>query len=237
MSFLQDLIETRRAFSKIKVYSAAVAACHIGFGNLTASQHPPICFMKAARRLLPVSRSLVLPWHLVVVLEELKGLPFELLREPDLRFVSLKAVLLLALVSISDIHALSVQPSCLKFFPGEARIGLRPNLAFVPMVMGSCSRTDLASFSAVSEELQSDVLCPVRAVCPYMDRTTGFRITNQLFFFRASPHKGKRHKAAPHPGDSGDCFSLFLSWSAATSEVSCSLHPRFGCIMGFLQGR
>ena len=78
LSFLQDLIDKRKAFSTVKVYLAAIAACHVGFGKQTASQHPLVCrFMKGARRLLPVSRPLVPPWDLAVVLEGLKGPPFE----------------------------------------------------------------------------------------------------------------------------------------------------------------
>lgn len=64
-------------------------------------------FTKGARRLLPVSRSFVALWALAVVLEGLKGPPFEPLLGADLRFVSLKAGLLLALASakcVSDIH-------------------------------------------------------------------------------------------------------------------------------------
>lgn len=38
-------------------------------------------------RLLPVSRYLVPPWDLAVVVEELKGLPFEPLQGADLKFV------------------------------------------------------------------------------------------------------------------------------------------------------
>lgn len=45
-----------------------------GFGDKTVNQHPLVChLMKAARRLLPVSRTLVSPWDLVVVLEGLRG--------------------------------------------------------------------------------------------------------------------------------------------------------------------
>lgn len=47
-SFLQDLIDKRRAFSTIQVYLAAIAACQVGFGQQTANQHPLICcFMKS----------------------------------------------------------------------------------------------------------------------------------------------------------------------------------------------
>ncbi|KAK0146249.1 hypothetical protein N1851_014446 [Merluccius polli] len=121
----------------VKVYLAAVAACHVGFGERTASQHPLVCrFMKGARRLLPVSRPLVPPWDLAVVLEGLKGPPFEPLVGADLKHVSLKTVLLLALALAK------------RLFPGDVRMILRPNRAFVPKVVGSCSPIDLVAFAA-----------------------------------------------------------------------------------------
>lgn len=106
----------------------AIAACHAGFGGLTASQHPLVCrFMKDACRLLPLSRPLLSPWDLPVVLQ---GLEHRLLsRYRNLKLVSLKTVLL-ALASakcINDFHAPSVH--------------LKPNQAFVPKVLGSCSPT------------------------------------------------------------------------------------------------
>lgn len=50
--------------------------------------------MKGARRLLPVSRLLIPPWDLAVILEGLKSPLFKLLLGIDLKFLSLKAVLL-----------------------------------------------------------------------------------------------------------------------------------------------
>lgn len=50
--------------------------------------------MEGMHRFLPVSRSLVPQWDLAVVLE---GPPFQLLQGADLKFMSLKTVLLLAL--------------------------------------------------------------------------------------------------------------------------------------------
>lgn len=107
-----------------------------------AGQHRLIChFMKGARRLLALARLaslwLVPPWDQAVVLEGLKGPPFEPLQGADLKFVSLKTMLLLALAlanRVSDIHVLSVHPSCAQLFPADGRMTLKPNPAFVPKV-------------------------------------------------------------------------------------------------------
>ncbi|XP_028297024.1 extracellular matrix protein FRAS1-like, partial [Gouania willdenowi] len=166
-SFLQDLIDKNKACDTVKVYLAAITICHVGFGDKSASQPPLICqFLKGARWLLPVSRPLVSPWGLTVVLEGPKPPPFKPLEEVGLKFASLKAVLLLALASaksVSDIHALSVHPSCAQLFPGDARIILRPNLVFVPKVVGSCSPIDLLAFSTSQGEQQHE--CVMSSSC------------------------------------------------------------------------
>ena len=114
LSFLQDLIDKCKAFSTLQVYLAAIAACYVGFGKQTASRHPLVChLMKGACRLTLMSTPLVPPRGLAVVLEGLKGPPFEPLERADLKHVSLKTVLSLALASakqLNDIHTLSVHP-------------------------------------------------------------------------------------------------------------------------------
>lgn len=108
--------------------------------------------------------------------------------------MSLKTVLLLALASamrVSDIHELSLHPSCAQFFSGDVRMILKPNPAFVPKVVGLGSPINLAAFTASPEEQWSHTLCPVRAVRTYVDRTGCFRRSNQLFLSWAGPHRGR----------------------------------------------
>lgn len=190
--FLQDLIYKQRTFSTIKVYLAAIAACYLGFNGWAVSQHPLICrFMKGVCRRPPVSRSLLPPWDLVVVLEGLKDPPYEQLPGTYLKFVSLEAVLLLALASakhVSDIHALSVHPSCAKFFSRAASMILKPNPTFLPEEVCLCSPIDRAAFSALSEDQQSHALCPVRAVCAYEDRMASVNRSDQLFVSWGGPY-------------------------------------------------
>ncbi len=86
LSFLQDLIDQGKAFLTIKVYLAAITACHIGFDNKTVGQHPLVCrFMKGARRALQVSKPLSPSWDLGLVLDALSMSPFEPLDKVDLK--------------------------------------------------------------------------------------------------------------------------------------------------------
>lgn len=202
LCFLQDLLDKGKAFSTIKVYLAAISACHIGFGEKSAGQHPLISrFMKGARRIRPVSKQMVPLWDLPIVLEALSQHPFEPIEAVSLKYLSLKTALLLALVTakrVSDLHALSVSPSCLQFAPGLTKVSFRPNPAFVPKVMESayrCPATELAAFHpppfSSPEDQKLNALCPVRALQVYVERTAGFRTCDQLFVSWATPHIGK----------------------------------------------
>ncbi len=88
--------------------------------------------------------------------------------------------------------------SCLQFSPDYGKVMLRPNLAFVPKVSDSaynCSTLELLAFHpppfAGEGEKCLNSLCPVRALHIYMDRTKGFRKSNQLFVSWAPSHKGR----------------------------------------------
>ncbi|KAL7873605.1 hypothetical protein AOLI_G00126760 [Acnodon oligacanthus] len=132
------MLDKGKDFSTIKVYLAAISACHMGFGDKPVGQHPLVChFMKGARRKLPVSRPLIPPWDLSLVLDALCSHSFEPLVSVGLKFLSLKTVLLLALTTArreSDLQALSIRPSCLQFDPGYTKVHLCPNPAYVPKI-------------------------------------------------------------------------------------------------------
>ncbi|KAK7906753.1 hypothetical protein WMY93_015365 [Mugilogobius chulae] len=201
LCFLQQMVEKRRAFSTLKVYLAAISACHVGFGDKTVGQHPLISrFMKGARRKLPVVKPLVPLWDLSVVLDALCHHPFEPLEAVALKYVALKTVLLLALTSakrVSELQAFSVSPTCMQFAPGLSKVHLRPNPAFMPKVEPaySCPTLEIAAFHpppfSSPEEQQLHSLCPVRALRVYVDRTAGLRKADQLFVSWASSHMGK----------------------------------------------
>ena len=73
-------------------------------------QHPhSLEFMKGPWRLLAGSRPTSPSWDMAEVMKALTSRPFESLQQTNIKIVSLKAALLLALVTakhVSDIHAL-----------------------------------------------------------------------------------------------------------------------------------
>lgn len=200
LSCLQDMVDKGKAFSTIKVYLAAISACHIGFEGRAVGQHPLVCrFMKGTRHKLPVSKPLLPTWDLATVLDALSTPPFEPLEQVDLKMVALKTALLLSLASakrVGEIHALSVHKACTKFSLGNVRVTLHPNPAFIPRVLGSYYPIDLVSFYpppfSSDEHQRLHMLCPVRAVRTYFDRTKGCRKSDQLFVSWVKNHLGKQ---------------------------------------------
>ncbi len=86
-----------------------------------------IRFLRGARRLNPPRPHLVPSWDLPSVLTALKGNPFEPLQSVELKFLSLKTVLLAALAMVNrvgDLQAFSVDDPCLEFGPGNSHVVL-----------------------------------------------------------------------------------------------------------------
>ncbi|CAM4736218.1 unnamed protein product, partial [Leuciscus chuanchicus] len=160
LCFLQELLDKGRAFST--VYLAAISACHVGIDRNTIGQHLLVC---------RVSKPLIPPWDLSVVLNALSQPPFEPIESVELKFLSLKAALLLALSTakrVSELHALSVHNSCMQFAMDHSRVTLKTNPAFVPTVSESalaCKQVDLLAFHpqpfSTSEDARLHCLCPV----------------------------------------------------------------------------
>ena len=200
LTFLQEFLDRGLGQSSVKVNLAAISAYHVGIDGKTVGENLLVRrFMAGVRRACPVSRSLVPSWDLTLVLDALSRGPFEPLGTVDLKFLTLKTALLVALTTAkraSDIHALSVNPSCMRFSGNDSRVSIRPSLAFLPKNFPSgCTPVDLAAFhpppfSSV-EDRRLNCLCPVRALRHYVDRTVPFRKGDQLFVSWGSQAKGK----------------------------------------------
>ncbi len=111
---------------------------------------------------------------------------FEPLQTVEPKFLSMKTLLLLALASIKrvgDLHAFSVDNSCLQFGPADSQIILRPRPSYMPKVPTTPFRDQVVSLHALPPEADPAfaLLCPVRALRYYVDRTQSFRTSDQLF--------------------------------------------------------
>ncbi len=109
----------------------------------------------------------------------------------------MKTLLLTALASIKrvgDLQAFLVDDSCLQFGPADSSATLRPRPGYVPKVPTTPFRDQVVNLQALPPE-EADpalaLLCPVRALRQYTDRTQSFRTSEQLFVCYGGQQKGK----------------------------------------------
>ncbi|KAL0194499.1 hypothetical protein M9458_008071, partial [Cirrhinus mrigala] len=145
----------------------------------------------------PPRSHLIPSWDLAVVLQGLQQDPFEPLQSVELDALSFKTALLTALTSIKrvgDLQALSVNSSCLEFRPADSHVVLRPRPGYVPKVPTTPFRDQVVTLQALSSQEDDPnltLLCPVRALRIYMERTQPFRRSEQLFVCYGGQQKGK----------------------------------------------
>ncbi len=122
-------------------------------------------------------------WDLSVVLKGLLEPPLEPLESAPVRILTLKVTLLLALASfkrVGDLQALSVSESCTEFSPGLVKAFLRSKPGYIPKVLSTSFRSQVVVLQAFSPSPSSKgddlrLLCPVRALKMYVDRSSQWR--------------------------------------------------------------
>ncbi len=107
LSFLQQLLESGKAASTLKVHAPAISAYHVPINGSSLGSNALICsFLKGARRLRPARNPHFPGWDLPLVIDFLYSTPFEPLQAADLSWMSFKAVFLLALPSAKRVSEL-----------------------------------------------------------------------------------------------------------------------------------
>jgi hypothetical protein len=132
-----------------------------------------------------------------VVLTALQSAPLEPLKSVELKFLSVKTALMVALASfkrVGDLHAFSVDEACLEFGPAYSHVILRPRPGYVLKVPTTPLRDQVVNLQALPLE-EADpalaLLCPVRALRAYLDRMQCFRTSDQLLVCYGGKLKGK----------------------------------------------
>ncbi len=98
------------------------------------------------------------------------------------------------LPAVGDLQAFSVDDSCLEFGPADSHVVLRPRPGYVPKVPTTPFRDRVVNLQALPREEAHPaiaLICPVRALHVYVDRTQSFRISDQLFVYFGGQQKGK----------------------------------------------
>jgi hypothetical protein len=176
----------------IQGYRSALANQLYGKVQWDISQDPSLTrLLESFFRDRPVIDRRLPAWDLRVVLQSLTKAPFEPLAQVPLKFLTLKTVFLITLASgkrRSEVHALlhsrvrrdkhwsyvSLEPS--SRFIAKNQLARQSTNILQPIVIPALSPT-------LSEELKEDrLLCPVRALRYYLDRTKEIRGDRELLF-------------------------------------------------------
>ncbi len=200
LEFLQERLTAGAAATTLSVYVAAIAARR-ELDEIPLGRHRMVsAFMRGVRRLRPVRPTAVPSWDLSVVLECLVTPPFEPLESASERILTLKVALLLALTSlkrVGDLQAFSVSETCMDFAPGLVKVTLRHRPGYIPKVLSTSFRSQvvmLHSFHpppfASSEDERLHMLCPVRALKLYVDRSKVWRKSSQLLVCFGAGRRG-----------------------------------------------
>ncbi len=182
LSFLQERLEGRLSPSTLKcMWPLSRPTTMQWTTGPWESMNLIVRFLKGARRINPSRPPLVPSWDLSIVLAGLQRGPFEPPDSVVLKFLSAKTALLTAHTSmkkVGDLRAFSVSKECLVFGPVYSHVVLRPWLGYVPKVPTTPFCNQVVNLQALSSE-EADpalaLLCPVRALRIYVDRTRSFR--------------------------------------------------------------
>ncbi len=199
LEFLQERLTAGAAATTLRVYIAAIAARR-ELDEVPLGRHRMVsAFMRGVRRLRPVRPTAVPSWDLSVVLEGLVTAPFEPLESASER-ITLKVALLLALTSVKrvgDLQAFSVSETYMDFAPGLVKVTLRPRPGYIPKVLSTSFRSQVVTLHsfhpppfASSEDERLHMLCPVRALKLYVDRSKVWRKSSQLFVCFGTGRRG-----------------------------------------------
>lgn len=103
---------------------------------------------------------------------------------------------------MSNIHALSLHPSCMHSPAENLGVTLKPNPAFIPKVADVCLLVGLAAFQpplhSTAEERRVHMLCPFHTLHVYVERTRAFREADQLFVSWMKPHRAMTKQKLSH---------------------------------------
>jgi hypothetical protein len=146
-------------------------------------------FLKSLKQKVPVQKVKFPKWELCIVLKGLRSEQFEPLDQVNFRNLTYKTVFLVALASaarVSEISALSAEEGFVRFKPDKSRVTLRPQVGFVAKNQQPTDPPRDMVIQSLRQHAQDTdperLLCPVRALRIYLERTNVFRKDRKKLF-------------------------------------------------------
>lgn len=188
-----SLFREGRQVSTIRNYRSAISAIHKGFPDGTSPGTNPTInqLLRGMFHKRPPTRRLPPSWSINGVLATLAAPPYEPIHNATLEHLTFKTLFLVAAASArrrSELHALTTKEGFLRFDPSGVR--MLPDPSFLTKNQ-SASFTPaeiflpyIASLSSIRED---KLVCPVRALSWYLERTKPIRNSPRLFLVPRSP--------------------------------------------------
>ncbi|CAG2193457.1 unnamed protein product [Mytilus edulis] len=169
----------------------------------------------------PRQRVLIPSWNLSLVLSALKTHPFEPAEKVEIKFLSYKCCFLLALASgrrRSEIHAFSTADYCLRFNRDKSSVTLLTDPAFLAKNQIPGRGSEPIVIPALP------VLCPIRVLLLYLQRTRSLRTSSNSRLF-IPINKGKQDLSAKTIS-TWICKTIQLAYSFSNEELLNSMHVK-----------
>ena len=193
-SFLTSIFRGGLQVSTVRNYRSALSSIHRGFAdgstigtNVVISQLLTGMFNER-----PTVRRLRPSWSINEVLEVLSKPPYEPMDKSTLEHLTHKTVFLITAASgrrRSCIHALTTKPHFLRIdtrgarlLPDPSFLAKNQSLSFTP------EEIYLPKIGLSSSVREDRLVCPVRALRWYLDRTGHLRTSQQLFIIPRKPY-------------------------------------------------
>ena len=188
--------EQKLQFSTIEGYRMAIASVlRSSCGTEVGRSDTLRALMKSIAQSNVRDQPTVPDWDLLLVLNRLRQAPFEPLRLTSLKLLTWKTLFLVTLASgkrRGEIHALSFERFLHRENWSRVTFSVIPSFIAKTQLLERGAKSLLtfeirAMASFLGQDFEDDnLLCPVRAIRVYLDRTRSLRKKQQLFFI--SPH-------------------------------------------------
>ena len=186
--------------------------------------HPVLSeLIKSFVKQRPVHQSLAPKWDLTFVLSHMCKAPFEPLDKASLFHLSVKTVFLVTLATarrVSEVHAFSIDSDILRFSNLDGSLILRTQLGILAKNQLPSRAPDsiiiprLSNFCPKSDNFNR-MLCPVRAVKIYLNKTKSLRKRRKRLFI---PTQGDQDLAKP-------TLSCWVKYAIKNAYDSISKNP------------
>ena len=190
--FLTFLFSVKKCqVSTIKGYRSTISNTLKYKTGYDFGSHPVLSeLIKSFAKQRPVHLPLAPKWDLAFVLSHMCKAPFEPLDKASLFYLSVKTVFLVTLATarrVSEVHAFSIDSDHLRFSNFEGSLILRTQVGFLAKnqlpskAPDSITIPKLSNFCRKSDNFNR-MLCPVRAVKIYLNKTKSLRKHRKRLF-------------------------------------------------------